>query len=227
MRNPYWRTRLANTPFVTYALLAVTFAVFLLETVNGGSTQTEVLVRYGARFNPYIILYGEWWRFITPMFVHVGLMHIVVNAVSMYYLGVLSERLFGHWRFLVIYLVSGIAGNVASFVFKPEVVSAGASTAIFGLLGAFLLLGDVFRDNPTVRMLARQFLAMAVINLAFNLFDSQVDMAGHIGGLLGGFLIAGVVGAPQIGTMSTSRRVVCAAVLVVAGVVLLRLGYAG
>ncbi len=65
MRNPFWRTRLANTPFVTYALLAVTFAVFLLETVNGGSTQTEVLVRYGARFNPYIILYGEWWRFIT------------------------------------------------------------------------------------------------------------------------------------------------------------------
>lgn len=227
MRNPYWRTRLANTPFVTYALLAVTFAVFLLETVNGGSTQIGVLVRYGARVNPYIIAYGEWWRFITPMFVHVGLMHIVVNAVSMYYLGVLSERLFGHWRFLVIYLVSGIAGNVASFVFKPEVVSAGASTAIFGLLGAFLLLGDVFRDNPTVRMLARQFLAMAVINLAFNLFDSQVDMAGHIGGLLGGFLIAGVVGAPQIGTMSTSRRVVCAAVLVVAGAVLLRLGYAG
>lgn len=224
MRNPYWRTRWDNTPFVTYALVIVTVLVFIAETLAGGSTSTAVLAEFGARWNPYIYA-GQWWRFIMPMFLHIGLMHIVVNGVSMYYLGVMTERLFGHWRSFVIYMVSGIAGNIASFVFSPNVLSAGASTAIFGLLGAFLLLGDTYRDNPAVRAISRQFLILAAVNLVFNLFASGIDIAGHIGGLIGGFLIAGVVGCPQLGPTSIWRRSLMGVVLLVAAVALLMLGF--
>ncbi|MCI1985599.1 MAG: rhomboid family intramembrane serine protease [Lactobacillus sp.] len=223
MRHPYWRTRLANTPIVTYALLAITIAVFIGETLMGGSTNTLVLIAFGARWNQLIDA-GQWWRFVTPAFVHIGLMHIIVNGISLYYLGAICERIFGHWRFAIIYLVSAVAGNVAGYVFAPDIPSAGASTAIFGLMGAFLMLGDSFRDNSMVRLLSQQFAMLAVINLVFNLFSSGVDISGHIGGLIGGFLIAGTVGAPQLGRMSKIRQVIMATVLIFALAALLVLG---
>ncbi|WP_461224453.1 rhomboid family intramembrane serine protease [Lacticaseibacillus suihuaensis] len=218
-----WR-RLDDTPFVTYALLAVTVLVFVLETLGGGSTDSYVLLRFGARWNPLIYL-GQWWRLFTPMFVHIGVMHIVVNAVSLFYLGAITERIFGHWRFLVIYLVSGVAGNVASFVFNANGLAAGASTAIFGLMGAFLMLGDTYRHNPVITQLSRQFMMLAAMNLVFNLFSSGVDIFGHIGGLVGGVLIAFAVGAPQLGPVPTSRRVIGGAVLVVGLAALLYVGF--
>ncbi|WP_179395623.1 rhomboid family intramembrane serine protease [Lacticaseibacillus absianus] len=223
MHNPYWRTRYENTPFVTYGLLAVTVVVFILETIAGGSTDNYVLLQFGARYNP-LIYAGEWWRFITPIFLHIGLMHLAVNAVSLYFLGEIAEKIFGHWRFLLIYLISGIAGNVASFTFNPEVLAAGASTAIFGLMGAFLLLGDTYRHNALVTQLSRQFMTMALLNLVFNLFSSGVDIFGHIGGLVGGVLIAGALGAPKLGPMPRARQVIAAVVLVVALIALIHLG---
>lgn len=224
MPNRFRQSRIEDTPFVTYALLAVTVAMFLIETIAGGSTNGEVLARFGARYNP-LIYAGEWWRFITPAFLHIGLMHIVVNGVSLFYLGEITEKIFGHWRFFVIYLVSAIAGNVAGFVFAPSSLSAGASTAIFGLMGAFLMLGDSFRENPMVRQLAQQFALLAGINLVFNLFSSGVDISGHIGGLIGGFLIAGAVGAPNLGRINPVRQVLMAVVLIGALVALLAVGF--
>lgn len=225
MQQARWWRNLQNTPFVTYALLAITAIVYLLETVSGGSTSTVVLAKYGAMAVPLVTQYGQWWRFVTPLFVHIGLMHIAVNAVSVYYLGVLTERLFGHWRFLLIYLLSGVAGNTAMFVFSPNTISAGASTAIFGLIGAFLLLGDEFRDNPVIRQISRQFLLLAVLNLVFDLFAPGIGIAGHIGGLVGGFLVAGALGAPQLGQSSPTRRGLMAGVFIVVLVALLYLGY--
>ncbi|KRM72841.1 Membrane-associated serine protease [Lacticaseibacillus brantae DSM 23927] len=213
-------------PYVTYGLLAVTIIVFILEVLAGGSQDSLVLLNFGARYN-LSILQGQWWRFITPMFLHIGLMHLVVNAVSLYYLGLMTESIFGHWRFLVIYLASGIAGNIASFVFNPNSLSAGASTAIFGLLGAFLLLGDVFRDNVAVRQLSRQYLLLVGLNLVFNLFSPGIDISGHIGGLVGGFLVAGAVGAPNLGEISVSRRWLTGGLFVLAAAALLVLGYRG
>ena len=221
---PIWQ-RLKMRPFVTYGLLAITVIVFLMEVLAGGSENTLVLLNFGARYN-LLIQQGQWWRFITPMFLHIGLMHIVVNAVSLYYLGVMTESIFGHWRFLTIYLVSGITGNIASFVFNPNSLSAGASTAIFGLLGAFLLLGDAFRDNLAIRQLSRQYLFLVAFNLIFNLFSPGIDISGHIGGLVGGFLIAGALGAPQLGTITAARRWLMGVVLIVAAVALLYLGFA-
>ncbi|WP_125704508.1 rhomboid family intramembrane serine protease [Lacticaseibacillus daqingensis] len=223
MHNPYWRTRYENIPFVTYALLGVTVIMFLIETLAGGSTNSYVLLQLGARYNPAIYA-GQWWRFFTPMFLHIGVMHLAVNAVSLYFLGEITEKIFGHWRFLAIYLVSGVAGNVASFVFNPEALAAGASTAIFGLMGAFLMLGDTYRHNGVIMQLSRQFLTMAVLNLFFNLFSGGVDIFGHIGGLIGGVLIAGLVGAPKLGPMPRAKQAVAGILLVVALVALLHVG---
>lgn len=220
MRN--WQ----DTPFVTYALLAVTVAMFLVETVAGGSQNPWVLLRLGARSNQ-LILAGQWWRLITPAFLHIGITHIVINGFSLYYLGLICERIFGHWRFAVIYLVSAFTGNVASFVFASSALSAGASTAIFGLMGAFVMLGDTFRHNPIITQLARQFALLAVLNLVFNLFASGIDIAGHIGGLVGGFLIAGLLGAPQIGRTPVARRAVMGVVLVAAVIALLTMRITG
>ena len=143
--------------------------------------------------------------------------------MTLYYVGFIGGKIFGHWRFLVIYLVSGIAGNVASFAFSPNSMSAGASTAIFGLMGAFVMLGDAFRDNPMVRQLAQQFMLLAVINLVMNLFMAGIDLPGHIGGIVGGFLIAGTLGAPNLGRMPRSRQIILGLVLLLALVALIRL----
>nr|WP_263849246.1 rhomboid family intramembrane serine protease [Lacticaseibacillus sharpeae] len=89
---------------------------------------------------------------------------------------------FGHWRFLVIYLVSGITGNFAGLLFgSANAVAAGASTSLFGLFGAFLMVGDVFRDRPDIAAMTRSVLAVVVINLVFDLFQGNIDIAGHVG----------------------------------------------
>ncbi len=98
MNYANWRSRFQNSAYVTNGILAVTILVFILETLSGGSTNNAVLVTYGARANP-LILYGQWWRLITPVFVHIGLTHILMNGFSLYFLGQMTERLFGHWRF--------------------------------------------------------------------------------------------------------------------------------
>lgn len=219
-----WRSRLQNSAYVTNAILAVTILIFLLETFSGGSTNNSVLACYGARLNP-LILHGQWWRLLTPVFVHIGLMHILVNSCSLYYLGKMTERLFGHWRFLLLYFISGFAGNVASFAFSPNTLTAGASTAIFGLLGAYLMLGDSFKENSVIRQLARQCLLVIGLILLFNLFSSGIDIFGHIGGLLGGLLAAGMLGAPTLGRMETPRRITSAVILFVGLSVLLFLGF--
>lgn len=219
-----WRARLQNSTYITYAILMVTILVFLLETLSGGSTNDHVLVSYGARLNP-LILQGQWWRLITPVFVHIGLMHLLVNGGSLYYLGKLMEPLFGHWRFLLLYFISGFAGNVASFVFNPSAIAAGASTAIFGLLGAGLMLGDSFKTNPAIHQLAHQFLLVVSLNLLFNLSASGVDLFGHLGGLFGGLLAAGMLGAPALGRMTIPRRMTATITLIGGLSALLILGF--
>ena len=192
-------------------------------TLAGGSTNTQVLVNFGAKFTTYIQM-GQWWRLITPVFLHIGLMHLVVNSVTVYYIGTQIENMFGHSRFLAIYFVSALTGNLASFVFLPDALSAGASTAIFGLFGAFLMLGESFHHNPYIRLLSRQFLIFVGINLVFDLFMSGVDIYGHLGGLVGGFLMGYVVGTPQIGKINLIKRFLSGIILLVVVVLFYQMG---
>ena len=106
----------------------------------GSSRNPYLLILFGAKYNP-LILEGEWWRLITPMFLHIGLIHLVMNSFALYYLGTAVERIYGRYRFLFIYLFAGFAGTLASFLFSPDSISAGASGGIFGLFGALLFFG--------------------------------------------------------------------------------------
>ena len=215
MRN--WR----DQPIVTYALLIICVLVFLGEQLAGGSQNSAVLVRFGARYAP-LVYNGEWWRMFAAMFLHIGWMHLLMNMFTLYILGRFSEGIFGHWRFLVIYLISGLGGNFAGLLFDNQnVLAAGASTALFGLLGAFLMIGDNFRENPAIKAMTRQFLILIGINLLFDIFASGIDIAGHLGGLIAGFLIGGVVGAPRIGEISRTRRILMGVVLVAAPILLM------
>src|SRR5699024_5481851 len=115
-------------PFLTYILVLVNLFMFLYVEINGGST-LENLVKFGAKYNPAIID-GQWWRIISSMFLHVGFIHFLMNMIALYYLGIAVERIYGSWRFFIIYLSAGIGGGLASFAFTIN-VAAGASGAIF------------------------------------------------------------------------------------------------
>ncbi|WP_420843297.1 rhomboid family intramembrane serine protease [Levilactobacillus senmaizukei] len=186
--------------------------VYGAMTLAGGSTNINVLITFGAKVNA-LVQQGEWWRLVTPIFLHIGFTHILMNMITLYFVGMQIEAAFGHTRFLIMFLVAGIGGNVASFCFSDS-LSAGASTAIFGLFGAFLMLGESFWQNPVIRQLARTFLAFVVMNIAFDVFTPGIDMAGHLGGLVAGFLIAYTVGVPRIGKVSMVKRVIATVVLV-------------
>lgn len=114
-------------------------------TVQNNDAVTTVLVAYGAKDNT-LILQGQYWRFITPIFLHVNVLHIGLNMLNLVVLGVFLERLFGHLRFLLIYLITGIIAVVASFYFAPQEISVGASGAIFGLVGAYSVFVLVHRQ---------------------------------------------------------------------------------
>ncbi|MDD6432094.1 MAG: rhomboid family intramembrane serine protease [Lactobacillaceae bacterium] len=205
---------------VTIILVVIQVLVYLAMTLAGGSTNPAVLVRFGA-LQPELLRAGQWWRLITPVFVHIGFTHLLINSLTLYFLGLYIEQLFGHWRMLVIYFVSAIAGNLCSAYWLSGSLAAGASTAIFGLFGAFLMLGESFRDNLAIRQLSRQFLILVLLNVGTDLLVPGIDLAGHIGGLFAGFLMAYVVAAPKIGPVATSKRWLSAVVLVVAILVLI------
>jgi rhomboid protease GluP len=214
-----WR----DEPYMMYFFLGLQILLFLVMTLFGGSQNSNVLVFFGAKVN-ILIQQGQWWRLIMPIFLHSGLMHIAVNSVTLYFIGMQIESLFGHWRFTLIYLLSGIVGNIASFVFNTG-ISVGASTALFGLFGAFFMLVEAFRQNTAIRAMGQQFALFIVLNLAFDLFNPGIDLAGHVGGLLGGFLVANIVGVPRIRSVSVLRRIITLIILVLASGIFLYMGF--
>ncbi len=183
-----------SKPLFTYVFIIIQIAAFLWLELNGGSTNTSTLIKYGAKVNQ-LIDQGEWWRFITPVFLHIGLLHLVMNTISLYFLGTLVERIYGRFRFLLIYLIAGFAGVIASFIFSPN-LSAGASGAIFGCFGALLYFGAANR-KLFLRTMGLNVIIILIINLVFGFTTSGIDNAGHLGGLAGGFLAAGITHFPK------------------------------
>ncbi|WP_062355861.1 rhomboid family intramembrane serine protease [Bacillus kwashiorkori] len=184
-----------SKPLFTYIFLAIQIVIFLLLELSGGSTDPYVLLQFGAKYNP-AILAGEWWRFITPMFIHIGVLHLLMNSIALYYLGSAVEKLYGNFRFLFIYLFSGIAGSIASFVFNPFDLSAGASGAIFGCFGALLYFGLEY-PHIFFRTMGMNILFLLGFNLIFGFTVPGIDNSGHIGGLIGGFLATGIFHFPK------------------------------
>ena len=188
--------------WLTPSLVAANVLVLVAMVATGTDPMVPdnaSLVRWGANFGVFT-LHGEWWRLITSMFIHGGLVHLGFNVYVLWDLGKTVERLFGMVAFGIVYLVAGIGGSTASVMLHPMVVSVGASGAIFGVVGGFLAFLALNRTRlaPSVfSALRRSLLTFVVVNLVLGFSIPGIDQAAHIGGLLSGFL-AGLLVAPTL-----------------------------
>lgn len=175
-----------SRPRVTWVLLVVIVAVFAVETAAGGSTATDVLIRLGAMVT-HRIASGEYWRLLTSMFLHIGAVHLLFNAYALFALGSELERLFGWEKLLVIYLVAGSLGSLVSYAFRTG-LSAGASGAIFGLIGSLGAYFALYRQQLGTwgqRRLANVVFLIGA-NLLFGFTQPGIDNLAHLGGLFAG-----------------------------------------
>jgi rhomboid protease GluP len=200
----------------TYILLAINIAVFgwmILHGVSAKEPTRDQLIQYGAT-NAYLILTGQWWRLLTATFVHVGLLHIATNMWCLWNLGLLGEPLLGPGGLIVVYLVTGIAGNLLSLLFNVMArdgvsVGAGASGAVFGIAGILIvLLSNKKLPIPAFELnrLRRSVIQFAVLNLVLGIganFTSivRIDNHAHIGGFLSGLAL----GVPLLPRMTSGR----------------------
>ncbi|UJF14888.1 rhomboid family intramembrane serine protease [Jeotgalibaca sp. MA1X17-3] len=213
----------SKNPNMTYLLLAIQIIVFILMTFSGGSTNSYTLIFFGAKFNPAIVA-GQYWRFITPMFLHIGFTHILMNSITLYFLGAEIERIYGSFRFLIIYLLGGIMGNVMSFAFSNS-LSAGASTSLFGLFAAAIVLGRMYPDNYAIRHMAQGFTILIVLNFITGLTSSSIDNWGHLGGAIGGALSALFISVPRYAGPLNKKRIGAGAAYVGIIILLIFIGY--
>jgi membrane associated rhomboid family serine protease len=191
---------------VTSALIAFNLAVFVAMVCGAALAKpfqwaavgdrllhpsSAILIRWGADFGP-LTLGGQWWRLVTAIFVHIGVIHVLTNLWVLFSVGPIAESIWGRRTYLFIYLFSGVAGSVISVWWNPVVPSAGASGALFGVAGALLISlrwGQLPFSAGAVRMAFLSILALVGVNLFYGL-TQRVDNAAHIGGLAAG-LIAG------------------------------------
>jgi membrane associated rhomboid family serine protease len=217
--------RLTPKPYVTSALIAANSIMFLIALVLGGGLlvpNPDVLVGLGSDYTP-LTLGGQWWRLLTSVFLHFGLLHLVFNMWALYVNGRMAERIFGSVRYLVIYLVAGVTGSLASLLWHPVVNGAGASGAIFGVLGA-LLAFFVKKAGGVPASVTKAQLRIAMVFVAYSLLNGAryrgIDNAAHIGGLIGGFLLGYLLSRPLAPDRDTGpwRRQWLAALSLCAGV---------
>jgi membrane associated rhomboid family serine protease len=169
---------------VTRILIVVNVVVWLVMLSEGGSISSPggKIFEKGALFGP-LVAQGDWWRLVTSMFLHVSLLHIAFNMLALWWVGSAVENAIGHGRFLLVYFVSGLAGSAGALVWSPLAVTVGASGAIFGILGAALIL-----ERQGMPVLGGSALTWIVINLVLSFTLSNISIGGHIGGLIGGIL---------------------------------------
>ena len=190
-------------PLVTASLIAACVVVCLAEafcdrslSLWGGNVDS--LIAWGANFGPRTLA-GQWWRLVTHLFLHIGLLHLLGNMWGLWIVGQLLERLAGHTAMALVYLLAGIAGGMASLAFHPQGVSAGASGAIFGVIGALFGLLLHARDAvPPAQLqpLRNWIIAIVIFNVFFGLSVPGIDNAAHAGGAIAG-LLAGLIVLPS------------------------------
>lgn len=178
---------LVSAPRVTYFLIGINVFLFAVQYAQGIN---KVAVDYG--MFPIAISQGsEWWRLFTSAFLHGSFIHIAFNMYVLFFLGPTLERILGHTRFIVLYLLSALGGSVASYWFSDlQTVSVGASGAIFGLMGALIVAGRRLRYD------IKQVLFLLAVNVAIGFFSPGVDWRAHFGGLVVGAAVAAVMVFP-------------------------------
>ncbi len=191
----------------TAVLISVNLIVFLLMVISGGHVlhfSGGRVLHWGANYGP-LTLDGQPWRLISAMFVHIGLVHLLINMWCLYELGSVAEEIYGSLSLLVLYGLTGLAGGIASLARNPTIMSAGASGAIFGLAGvviATLMVGRLTTPRRHLILALGSLIAFAAYNLTYGFLKGGVDNGAHVGGLISGFVIGLVVcrsaGQPQV-----------------------------
>src|SRR5688572_10714384 len=182
-------TRVVITPL----LIALNIALFLVLAVQDGrvgSFGAQTLLEWGASYSPDVT-HGEWWRLMTAVFLHGGLLHLAMNMLALWMIGPVTERLFGSTAFAVTYTLAGLGGSVVSEWWQPLTVAVGASGAIFGLYGsllAYLSVRHTTLPRNVVNSLRGGAVVFVIANVAGGFTASYIDNAGHLGGLVSGFL---------------------------------------
>ena len=188
-------------PLVTLVLITLnTIAFILLDQFVGRSQEVANLIRFGAYSYPLIVENGEYWRLITNTFLHIGSFHFLLNMGILFILGNLLEGLYGRSRYIILYLVSAIGGSLASLIFVRVAIGAGASGAIFGLMGVVVALGLRHKDRLPLRrgrVFGMRLLPFIVLDVALGFIIPHINIAAHLGGLAIGF-IAGLILPPAI-----------------------------
>lgn len=205
---------------MTLILIGINVAVAVVEFASGSNASftNNTIFEKGALFatgyvdtngNALGVAHGEWWRLFTAMFLHASFFHLAINMYSLYFVGSIMEQVIGRWRFLVLYLVSGIAGSAGALLLSPLSPTVGASGAIFGILGGLFVL-ERRRHISTGGQVAGLIVLNLVITFAFS---STISVGGHVGGLIGGIVL--MVALLQFRRSTLYALLSAAAVLVV------------
>lgn len=179
---------------INLLLIAFNVLIFIFLTFHGRTEyDMNMMLRYGALYEPLILENHEYWRFLTACFLHFGIEHLVNNMIVLFVVGEYLERALGHIKYLIFYLLAGIGSTVISYFWHLQtgdfVVSAGASGAIFGVVGG--LLWAVLRNRGRLEGLSLPQIAVAAgLSMYLGMMDTGVDNAAHLGGLLCGFILA-------------------------------------
>ena len=196
MAAPWVRRESSVT--LTQVIFGANVMVFIAMVIASGPSLDftgAVMDHFGANFGPYT-LSGQWWRLLTYMFLHGGLMHIAFNMWCLWDLGALCESLYGRWTFGAIYVLTGIAGGLASVAWNPGVLSVGASGAIFGLAGALIAsfyLGEFSLPKVAIQGTLRSLLIFVGFNVFFGSLFPGIDNACHAGGLISGLILGALI----------------------------------
>lgn len=183
-------------PIVTYLIMAICIVMFIAMYVFGnGSYDNMTLLNFGANLD-VLTKNGEFYRLLTCAFLHIGIFHLFFNMYALFIIGPQVESFYGKARYLFIYLVSAITGSMMSIAFNHNVISAGASGAIFGLLGCLLYFGYHYRIYLG-NVIRSQIVPIIVLNLVLGFMLTGIDNFAHIGGLVGGILSTMAIGVPN------------------------------
>lgn len=178
--------------YVNMTLIAVNVLIFLCFEVIGDTEDTMFMIMHGAVYEPLVVLRGEYYRLFTSMFLHFGASHLVNNMLVLFVLGERMEQVLGHVKYLIFYIVSGIAANIVSIAVHMgsgyAVVSAGASGAIFGVVGGLVYVVAV-NHGQLDGLTGRQLGFMILLSLYHGFTASGIDNWAHIGGLVSGFIL--------------------------------------
>ena len=186
---------------VTAGLVITNIIIFLVVDFTGGTSNTQHMVECGAAYTPLIINEGEWYRLVTSIFLHFGIQHLANNMIVLAVLGERLETVINRVSYLLIYFIAGIGGNLISMALERRTgvyaVSAGASGAVFGMMGAILYI--LIRNHGRMLDLSmNRMLLMLALSVYLSFADAGVDNAAHLGGLACGFLAAVLLYHPRL-----------------------------